>query len=74
MGVNYGQPRPRMQDMTRLDPVTLASIGETDMDFWIFDYTQVAERINEELDRVQAEYNIRFNFPPAKPWVNNNNQ
>lgn len=52
--------------MQTLDPVTMSSIGATDMDFWIFDYTQVADRINEELDIVQAEYNFRYNFPPPK--------
>lgn len=36
------------------------------MEIWNYDYQQVADRINQELDRVQAEYNRRFNFPPPK--------
>ena len=64
MGVNYGQPRNRMEELKALDDVTLASIGDTDMEIWQYDYQQVADRINEQLDIVQAEYNKRFNFPP----------
>jgi len=64
MGVNYGQLRNRLEELKALDDVTLASIGDTDMEIWNYDYQQVAERINEELDRVQAAYNKRFNFPP----------
>ena len=64
MGVNYGQLRNRMEELKDLDSVTMTSIGDTDMDYWIFDYTQIADRINEELDKVQANYNRRFNFPP----------
>lgn len=63
MGVNYGQLRPRLQELKALDPVTLASIGDTDMEIWQYDYQQVADRINEQLDIVQRAYNERFNFP-----------
>lgn len=67
MGVNYGQLRNRLEELKATNvvtPVVLASIGDTDMEIWQYDYQQVAEQINEELDRVQADYNKRFNFPP----------
>jgi len=71
IGVNYGQFRNRLEELKAsniVNPVVLASIGETDMEVWQYDYQQVADLINDELDIVQAEYNKRFNFPP--PWVN----
>jgi len=67
MGVNFGQFRNRLEELKAtniVNPVVLASIGETDMEVWQYDYQQVADRINEELDRVQADYNERYNFPP----------
>ncbi len=67
MGINYAQPRNRLEELKSshiVNPVVLASIGETDMEVWQYDYQQVADLINEELDIVQANYNERFNFPP----------
>lgn len=66
MGVNYGQPRNRLEELKAtniVNPVVLASLGEYDMYAWQYDYQQIADQINEELDRVQEEYNKRFNFP-----------
>jgi len=66
MGVNYGQQRNRLEELKAtniVNPVVLASIGDTDMEVWQYDYQQIADQINEELDRVQEEYNRRFNFP-----------
>ena len=66
MGVNYGQLRNRLEELKAtniVNPVVLASIGDTDMEIWQYDYQQIADQINEELDRVQLEYNLRFNFP-----------
>ncbi len=66
MGVNYGQLRNRLEELKATDiinSVVFASIGETDMEVWQYDYQQVADKINEELDRVQLEYNMRYNFP-----------
>lgn len=67
MGVNFGQFRNRLEELKASDqvnPVVLAAIGETDMEVWQYDYQQVADLINAELDEVQANYNKRFNFPP----------
>ena len=72
IGVNFGQLRNRLEELKAtniVNPVVLASIGETDMEVWQYDYQQVADQINEELDRVQKDYNERFNFPP--PWAHN---
>ena len=69
MGVNFAQPRNRLEELKAtniVNPVVLASIGETDMEVWQYDYQQVADHINEELDRVQEAYNERYNFPPSK--------
>lgn len=69
MGINYGQFRNRLEELkatSQVNPVVLASIGETDMDVWQYDYQQVADLVNAELDIVQAEYNRRFNFPQVK--------
>lgn len=68
MGVNFGQMRNRLEELKAtniVNPVVLASIGETDMEVWQYDYQQVADHINEELDRVQSDYNERYNFPPS---------
>ena len=68
MGVNFGQQRNRLEELKGtniVNPVVLASIGDTDMEVWQYDYQQIADRINEELDRVQREYNERYNFPPS---------
>ena len=64
MGVNYGQLRNRMEDLKDLSGPTMASIGDTDIEFDIFDYTQIADEINAQLDITQANYNERYNFPP----------
>lgn len=66
MGVNFGQARNRLEELKAtniVNPVVLASIGETDMDVWQYDYQQVADHINEQLDTVQEAYNERYNFP-----------
>lgn len=66
MGVNFGQPRNRLEELKAtniVNPVVLASIGETDMEVWQYDYQQVADLINDELDRIQKDYNERYNFP-----------
>lgn len=65
MGIKY-QKRNRLEELKSLDDVTLASIGDTDMEIWQYDYTQIADEINESLDKIQADYNKRFNFPSPK--------
>ncbi len=65
MGVNYGQFRNRSQSLRSLAGVVLASIGETDINYSKYDYTETADLVNRQLDRVQARYNIRFNYPPS---------
>ena len=62
MGLKF-QKRNRLEELKALDDVTLSSIGDTDMEISHYDYQQVADRINEELDRVQLEYNLRYDFP-----------
>lgn len=67
MGVNFGQMRNRLEELKQtniVNPVVLASIGDTDIEIWEYDYQQVADHINEELDRVQTDYNERYHFPP----------
>lgn len=69
MGVNFGQFRNRLEELKAsniVNPVVLASIGETDMEVWQYDYQQVADLINAELDIVQANFDERYNFPPRK--------
>ena len=67
MGVNYGQFRNRMEDLRSLRGVVLESIGETNLNYSKYDYQETADLVNRQLDKVQARYNIRFNYPPAKP-------
>lgn len=65
MGINYGQQRPRLEELKSLPGPTLASLGDEDIEFDIYDYQQVADEINEQLDKTQAAYNERYNFPPS---------
>lgn len=67
MGINYGQFRNRMQDLRDLPGVVLESIGETNLNYSKYDYQETADLVNRQLDKVQARYNERFNYPPAKP-------
>jgi len=67
MGVNYGQFRNRMEDLRSLRGVVLESIGNDNLNYSKYDYQETADLVNRNLDVVQARYNIRFNYPPAKP-------
>jgi len=64
MGVNYGKRRNRSEDLPALRETILASIGVTNINFEKYDYTQIADEINKNLDAAQKRYNERFNFPP----------
>ena len=64
MGINYGQFRDRSQDLGDLPGTVLESIGDDNLRYEKFDYEETAALVNENLDRVQADYNRRFNFPP----------
>ena len=66
MGVNYGQFRNRSQDLRELPGTVLESIGDDNLNYEKFDYEETAAVINNNLDRVQTQYNIRFNYPPSK--------
>lgn len=66
MGINYGQFRNRSESLRALRGVILESIGNDNLRYEKFDYEETAALINENLDRVQAEYNARFNYPPSK--------
>ena len=65
MGVNYGQFRNRGEALKALPGVVLESLGDSDILYSKYDFTETAILVNENLDRVQAEYNKRFNFPPS---------
>ena len=66
MGINYGQTRNRSESLKDLPGVVLESIGQYNIKYEKYDYTETAILVNANLDRVQAEYNRRFNFPPPK--------
>ena len=66
MGINYGDFRNRSEDLHALPGVVLESIGNDDLNYEKFDYQETAILINDNLDRVQENYNERFNYPPAK--------
>ena len=65
MGINYGQFRNRGESLRTLKGVVLESIGQTDIVYEKYDFSETAKLINDNLDRVQARYNERFNFPPS---------
>ncbi len=64
MGINYGQFRNRGESLRVLPGVVLESIGEYDILYSKYDFTETANLVNANLDIVQARYNRRFNFPP----------
>ena len=64
MGINYGQFRNRSEDLRSLPGTVLESLGDDNLRYEKYDYEETAALINENLDRVQAEYNARFNYPP----------
>ena len=66
MGINYGQFRNRSEDLRDLPGTVLESLGDDNLRYSKYDYEETAALINENLDRVQAEYNARFNFPSPK--------
>ncbi len=66
MGINYGQTRNRSEDLKSLPGTVLESIGDTNLNYEKYDYTETAALVNENLDKVQADYNERFNYPPSK--------
>ena len=66
MGVNYGKFRNRSEDLPALRETVLASIGATNINYEKYDYTQIADEINRNLDIAQARYNEKYNFPPPK--------
>lgn len=65
MGFNYGQTRNRDESLRDLPGVVLESIGDYDLKYEKYDYEETAALVNANLDRVQASYNKRFNFPPS---------
>ena len=65
MGINYGQFRNRSEDLKSLPGVVLESIGDDNLNYSKYDYQETAKLVNDNLDKVQAEYNARFNYPPS---------
>ena len=63
MGFNYGQTRNRGESLQDLPGVVLESIGFHDINYSKYDYQETAKLVNDNLDKVQREYNERFNFP-----------
>ena len=63
MGVNYGQFRNRSEDLGALPGIVLESIGNDNLRYEKYDYEETAKLINDNLDIVQRNYNIRFNYP-----------
>jgi len=66
MGINYGQFRNRSEDLGDLPGTVLESIGDDNLRYEKYDYEETAALVNENLDRVQENYNRRFNFPDTK--------
>jgi len=64
LGINYGQFRNRNEDLRSLRGTVLESLGDDNLRYSKYDYTETAILINANLDRVQAAYNERFNYPP----------
>ncbi len=54
MGINYGQFRNRSEDLRDLPGTVLESIGDTNINYSKYDYTETAVLVNENLDKVQA--------------------
>jgi len=65
MGFNYGQTRNRGEGLRSLPGVVLEAIGDYDINYSKYDYTETAILVNKNLDATQARYNERFNFPPS---------
>ena len=65
MGVNYGQKRNRDESLRDLFPTVLESLGQYDLKYEKYDFQATADLVNKNLDKVQARYNKRFNFPPS---------
>lgn len=64
MGVNYGQFRNRSESLRDLPDIVSASIGVTKYPYERFSIIEESAKItNENLDKVQFNYNKRFNFP-----------
>ncbi len=63
MGINYGQFRNRGESLKALPGVVLEAIGEQDIVYSKYDFSETAALVNENLDVQQAAYNKRFNFP-----------
>jgi len=63
MGVNYGQRRNRSEDLKALPDTVLATLGQTNINYEKYDFQQVADLINKNLDKAQKNYNKKFNFP-----------
>lgn len=65
MGVNYGKFRNRMEELPALPDTVLATIGANNINYEKYDYQQIADKINSELDKAQKRYNEKYNFPPS---------
>ena len=65
MGFNYGQTRNRGEALRSLPGVVLESIGDHDINYSKYDYTETAILVNKNLDATQKSYNERFNYPPS---------
>ena len=57
MGLNYGDPRPRLQILKLRAPIIGYSLSEQDIKFENLDHQQVADLVNDQYDI--AERRIR---------------
>jgi len=65
MGVNYGQKRTRMESLHDLPPTVLEALGTHYLVYEKYDFEETAKLVNANLDKTQARFNKRFNFPPS---------
>lgn len=66
MGFNYGAFRNRGEDLPALRETILASMGVDNINYSKYDVSQIFEEVNRNLDKVQENYNKKYNFPPSK--------
>ncbi len=63
MGLNYGQTRNRGESLKALPGVVLEAIGQQDIVYSKYDFSETAKLVNDNLDIVQTRYNTKYNFP-----------
>ena len=62
MGVNYGQRRPRMEDLKNPTEIVETTIGEKELKMTHFDEQLIYDKINAELDKQEAKIKKKSEF------------